>query len=54
MKINENCIACTACVDQCQMAAIWPVKNENRYMISEALCIDCGDCKEICDNGCIS
>ncbi|MCK9236210.1 MAG: 4Fe-4S binding protein [Acholeplasmataceae bacterium] len=44
-RINEDCIACGACVPECPVDCIaeGPI-----YVIDEDICIDCGACQEVC------
>ena len=52
MRINDNCIGCTACVEECPVMAI-VADTGYKYMINEDRCIGCGQCKIICENGAI-
>ena len=54
MRINDNCIGCTMCVDECKLGAIVADANYN-YKIDKDICIDCGDCLDsgMCDNNAI-
>lgn len=43
--INEDCIACDACVDECPEEAI---SEGDIYVIDPDACTDCGTCAEVC------
>lgn len=43
--INEDCIACGTCIDECPVDAI---VDEDRYFIDSNLCMECGVCSEVC------
>jgi NAD-dependent dihydropyrimidine dehydrogenase PreA subunit len=45
-KINDNCIACGACVGDCPVDAI--ESGEPIYIIDPDKCIDCGACQPTC------
>ncbi|MDR2232131.1 MAG: 4Fe-4S binding protein [Tannerella sp.] len=47
--INEDCIACGACID-CSDNAI---SEGDIYVIDPELCTDCGECAEKCPVECI-
>ncbi len=44
--INEECIACAACVPECADEAIY--EKEETYAIDPKKCTDCGTCAEVC------
>lgn len=48
-QINEDCIGCGTCVDECPVSAI--IEEENKYLINPELCTDCGKCAENCPVG---
>lgn len=49
-KINDDCIACGACMPECPVDAI----NEGeKYSIDPDTCIDCGACVAACPVGAI-
>ena len=43
--INEDCIACGACIDECPVEAI---SEGDIYVIDPEICTDCGDCVDAC------
>lgn len=43
--INEDCIACDVCFDECLVLAI---TEGDIYTIDPDLCIECGACEEVC------
>jgi len=45
-KINDNCLNCAVCLDQCPSTAI--VEENEKYVIDPEKCTDCGICKKIC------
>ena len=45
-KINEDCINCGACKDECPVEAI--SEGEDIYVIDADTCIDCGACAGAC------
>ncbi|HOU95551.1 MAG TPA: 4Fe-4S binding protein [Bacteroidales bacterium] len=44
-KIDENCTACGACIDECASNAI---SEGDIYKIDPDLCTDCGTCADVC------
>lgn len=44
--INDECIMCGACVDECPEGAI--SEGEELYVIDADLCTDCGACVDAC------
>jgi ferredoxin len=44
--INEECIACGVCMDECPVEAI--SEGDPIYVIDGDLCTDCGACLEVC------
>ena len=44
--INDDCIACGACVADCPTDAI--SENDGKYIIDPEKCIDCGACNGTC------
>jgi len=45
-KINDECISCGACADQCPVTCI--SEGDTQYNIDAAVCISCGACADIC------
>ena len=45
-RINDDCISCGACVDECPVDCI--SEGEDKYYIDEEICISCGACNEVC------
>ena len=43
--INEDCIACGTCIDECPVEAI---SEGDIYVIDPEVCTDCGTCAEVC------
>jgi len=43
--INDDCIACGACIDECPVDAI---TEGDIYKIDAEKCTDCGDCVDSC------
>ena len=43
--INEDCIACGNCIDECPVPCI---TEGDIYHIDPELCTDCGACVEVC------
>lgn len=43
--INEDCIACGSCVDECPVDAI---SEGDIYVIDAEACTDCGTCADVC------
>ncbi len=61
-RINDNCINCAACEDECPVEAI--SEGDDIYIIDEDVCVECEgyhdepQCIEVCpvqeeDNPCI-
>jgi ferredoxin len=44
--INDECIACGVCVDECPVEAI--SEGDDIYVIDPELCTDCGSCADVC------
>ena len=49
--INDDCIACGTCIDECTTASI---TESEIYVISPETCIDCGACADVCPTGVIA
>jgi ferredoxin len=47
--INENCVACGACVANCPYNAIIYNSTNNNYHINQSDCTQCGNCHESCN-----
>lgn len=45
-SINDDCISCGVCVDECPAEAI--SEGDDKYVIDPDLCTDCGSCADIC------
>ncbi len=48
-KINDDCIACGLCMDECPAGAI--SEGEDKYTIDPEKCTDCGSCADVCPVG---
>lgn len=48
--INDDCIACGACMPECPVNAI---SEGDKYTIDQDACIDCGACVPVCPVGAI-
>ncbi len=44
--INDDCIKCGACADECPVAAI--SEGDSKYEIDAETCIECGACAGVC------
>jgi ferredoxin len=44
--INDSCISCGACIDECPVEAI--SQGDSQYVIDADKCIDCGACAGAC------
>ncbi|BBO81113.1 Ferredoxin [Desulfosarcina cetonica] len=50
-EITDDCSLCGRCADECQITAI---KEEGqKYEIDQGICVACGACVFICDEGAI-
>lgn len=49
-KVNDECVACGACVDTCPVSAI---TMEDKAVVDADVCIDCGACEDGCPVGAI-
>lgn len=49
--INDDCIACGTCIDECPVDAI---SEGDIYKIDPELCTDCGACADVCPTDAIS
>ncbi len=52
-SINDNCIGCTKCAQQCPVNAI-DFKPHEKHFITHELCIKCDTCKQICPTDAIT
>ncbi len=48
-KINDDCISCGACADQCPVNAI--SEGDGKYVIDANTCVECGACNGVCPVG---
>lgn len=44
--INDECISCGVCTDECPVEAI--SEGDDKYIIDPDLCTDCGSCADVC------
>ena len=47
--INDECIMCGACADECPCSAI--SEGDGKYVIDADACVDCGSCADVCPVG---
>ncbi len=47
--INDDCVMCGACKDECPTGAI--SEGDPKYIIDASKCDDCGTCAEVCPVG---
>lgn len=45
-EIEDQCIACGAWITECMANAI--LEKEGRMAIDQDLCLECGDCVDVC------
>ena len=45
-KINDDCISCGACAEECPTSAI--KEGDGKYEIDADACIGCGSCADVC------
>jgi len=50
--INDGCLSCGACADQCPVNAI--SEGDGKYVIDADTCLDCGSCADQCPAGAIT
>jgi ferredoxin len=48
-QINDECISCGNCVDECPVNCI--SEGDSKYVINEDDCISCGSCAGVCPVG---
>ncbi|HPT70046.1 MAG TPA: 4Fe-4S binding protein [Syntrophomonas sp.] len=51
MYVDDNCIGCGICVDNCPVQAISII--EDKASIDQYLCLECGICVDVCPVGAI-
>jgi NADH:ubiquinone oxidoreductase subunit F (NADH-binding)/NAD-dependent dihydropyrimidine dehydrogenase PreA subunit len=51
-SVNDNCIGCTICAQQCPVDAI-PFTPHEKHSIDPELCIRCDNCYQVCPSGAI-
>lgn len=44
--INNDCISCGSCAEQCPVSAI--SEGDGKYVIDADVCIECGACAGVC------
>ena len=44
--INDSCVSCGACYDQCPVSAIF--EGDGKYEINADTCVSCGACADQC------
>ena len=44
--INDDCIACGACADECPVECI--SESDGKYVINAEECVECGACASTC------
>ena len=47
--INDDCIQCGACSDECFCSSI--LVGEGKYVFDADTCADCGSCADVCPVG---
>lgn len=47
--INDDCVMCGSCKDECPNSAI--SEGDPKYIIDPNKCDDCGTCAEVCPVG---
>ena len=51
-KINDDCIACGSCADECADNAIF--EGDDHFEINQDKCTECGICLDVCPMSAIS
>ena len=49
--INDDCVACGTCIDECPVGAI---SEGEKYSINPDECTECGTCADACPSGAIT
>ncbi len=44
--INDDCLSCGACANECPVEAI--SEGDSKFVIDPDKCIDCGSCASVC------
>lgn len=50
-KINNYCISCGTCLQNCDVQAV--IDDSGVYVIDANACVDCGKCELLCPVGAI-
>ena len=55
VKVDQTkCTLCLSCAGGCSVNALYPNKSDNSLRFKPYLCADCGYCKEVCPEDCIT
>ncbi|MFH1607976.1 MAG: DUF362 domain-containing protein [archaeon] len=46
--VNENCILCRMCINECPVSAI--IEENSKAVINQSICIGCAKCIAVCNN----
>ncbi len=49
--INDNCVSCGTCADNCPVEAI--SEGDGKYVIDADVCVSCGTCADNCPSDAI-